>query len=277
MAPSNVMPLLTTDPPSRGIIHYEVYGKGRPVLFLHGWLGSWQLWREVIERVGVAYRTYSLDFWGFGESRGMGVRDETIQEFSVDAFVDMVGQFMDKLGIPKAAVIGHSMGGTVALKSALRYPDRIVKAGAVGSPIEGGSLYPALKLAGYGPAASLGFLVPPALFAIIGTYVSFAAKDGRSLRRMVLQDLSQTTLQSFFQSIGTLHRTDISDQVRLLQQPILGIYGKKDIIVSHKQYKVMNERVPNSRVELYDDAGHFPMLDQPDQFAKDVLLFLEDR
>ena len=63
------MPLLTTDPPYRGIIHYEVYGKGRPVLLLHGWLGSWQLWRETIERVGMSYRAYSLDFWGFGESR----------------------------------------------------------------------------------------------------------------------------------------------------------------------------------------------------------------
>jgi len=271
------VPLLTTDPPYRGIIHYEVYGKGRPVLFLHGWLGSWQLWRETIERVGTAYRTYSLDFWGFGESRGAGAREGAIQDFSVDAFVDMVGQFMDKLGIPKAAVIGHSMGGTVAMSAAMRYPDKIVKAGAVGSPIDGESLAPLLKIGGIPAAASLGFMFQPVLRGIIGSYLTFSAKDGAALRKMVMSDFSQITAQSFFQSIGTLRRTNLSDRVMTIQQPLLGIYGRKDIIVSPKQHKLMQQLVPHARVEYYQDAGHFPMLDTPDRFIADVMSFLDTR
>lgn len=271
------MPLLTTDPPYRGIIHYEVYGKGRPVLFLHGWLNSWQLWRETIERVGVGYRTYSLDFWGFGESRAAGSREEMIQEFSVDAFVEMVGQFMDKLGIPKAAVIGHSMGGTVALSCAMRYPDRIVKAAAIGSPVNGESLYLLLKLGGIPAVATLGFTFMPILRNIIGTYVYFSAKDGRTVRKMFLHDFSQTTMQSFFQSINTLRYTNLSDRIMTIQQPLLGIYGKKDIIVSHKQNKLMSQLVPHARVELYNDAGHFPMLDTPERFINDILTFLESQ
>jgi pimeloyl-ACP methyl ester carboxylesterase len=271
------VPLLTTDPPSRGIIHYEVYGHGRPVLFLHGWLGSWQLWRDTVASVGEQYRTYSLDFWGFGESRGAGTQEESIQSFSVSAFVDMVGQFMDKLGIPKAAVVGHSMGGTVAMACAIRYPDRIVKATAIGAPINGDSLYLLLKLGGIPSFASLGFLVPPALRAIIGTYTYFAAKDGAAIRRMVLNDLSKTTMQSFFESIGTLHRTDLSAELSNLQQPLLGIYGKRDIIVSSKQNKVMQQLVPHADVKLYDGAGHFPMMDTPDLFISDVLGFLDNR
>lgn len=271
------MPLLTTDPPSRGIIHYEVYGKGRPVLFLHGWLGSWQLWRETIARVGEQYRTYSLDFWGFGESRGVGAKEEAIQDFSVSAFVEMVGQFMDKLGIPKAAVIGHSMGGTVAMSSAIRYPDRVVKACAIGSPINGESLYLMLKLGGNPALASLGFLIPPALRMIIGTYTYFAAKDGKAVRKMVLEDLSRTTLQSFFESIGTLRRTDLTTQLSQLHQPLLGIYGKKDIIVSPKQSRVMAQLVPHALVKFYDDAGHFPMIDTPEKFITDILAFLDSR
>ncbi|NJL94717.1 MAG: alpha/beta hydrolase [Anaerolineae bacterium] len=271
------MPLLTTDPPYRGIIHYEVYGKGRPVLFLHGWLGSWQLWRKTIEHVGGNFRTYSLDFWGFGESRGAGRREETVQEFSVDAFVDMVGQFMDKLGIPKAAVIGHSMGGTVAMSCALRYPDRIVKAVAVGAPIDGDSLYLLLKLGGNSALASLGFTFMPVLRGIIGTYIRFAAKDGQALQRMVLHDFSQTTSQSFFQSIRTLHNTDLTEKIGLIQQPLMGIYGKRDIIVGHKQGYLMQRLVPHSRLEMYSDAGHFPMLDEPERFISDISTFLEVR
>lgn len=269
------MPLLTTDPPSRGIIHYEVYGKGRPVLFLHGWLGSWQLWRETIARVGEHYRTYSLDFWGFGESRGVGAQEEAVQDFSVNAFVNMVGQFMDKMGIPKAAVIGHSMGGTVAMSSAIRYPDRVVKACAVGSPINGESLYLALKIAGNPFMASLGFYFPPILRAIIGNYVGMSANDGRALKEMVVRDLSRTTMQSFFESIGTLRRTNLTNDLPKIQQPLMGIYGKKDIIVSPKQHKLMASLVPHAQIKYYDDAGHFPMMDSQERFITDVLQFLE--
>ena len=271
------MPLLTTDPPYRGIIHYEVYGRGRPVLFLHGWLGSWQLWRSTVEHVGTNFRAYSLDFWGFGDSRGAGARDETVQEFSIDAFVDMVGQFMDKLGIPKAAIIGHSMGGTVAMASALRYPDRLVKAVAVGSPIDGDSLYLLLKAGGVPALAGLGFTFVPVLRGIISTYLRFSAKDGKYVQDMMMKDFSQTTMQSFFQSINSLWNTDLTDQLGTLQQPLMGIYGKKDIIVGHKQGYLMQELLPQSRMEMYGDAGHFPMLDCPERFISDISSFLETR
>ena len=56
---------ITTD---QGIVHYEVFGKGRPVILLHGWLGSWGLWQKTMTFLGQYYRTYALDFWGFGES-----------------------------------------------------------------------------------------------------------------------------------------------------------------------------------------------------------------
>ncbi|MFP4321847.1 MAG: alpha/beta fold hydrolase [Anaerolineales bacterium] len=271
------MPLLTTDPPSRGIIHYEVYGKGRPVLFLHGWLGSWQLWRETIARVGERYRTYSLDFWGFGESKGFGPQNEAVQEFTVSAFVDMVGQFMNKLGIPKAAVIGHSMGGTVAMSSAIRYPERVVKTCAIGSPINGETLYWALKIGGNPFMASLGFLVPPALRFIIGSYVYMAANDGQVVRTMVLDDLSRTTMQSFFESINTLRRTDLTSELAQVQQPLLGIYGKKDIIVSPKNHKIMQNLVPHAEVKWYPNSGHFPMIDDQEKFIEDILEFLDSR
>lgn len=271
------MPLLTTDPPYRGIIHYERYGNGRPVLFLHGWLGSWQLWRNTIEKVGERYKTYSLDFFGFGESRGAGTKDQALQDYTVDNFVEMVGQFMDKLGIPKAALVGHSMGGTVAMSAALKYPDKVVKACAVGSPIDGESLYLLLKLGGIPQIAQLGFLVPPGLRLVIGTYLLFCANDGRAVRDMVLKDLDNTNTKSFFQSIGTLRRTNLTSVLPSIQQPLLGIYGRKDIIVSPKQHDLMQRLVPHAGLHYYRGSGHFPMLDEPDRFVADILEFLDNR
>ena len=109
------MSSITTD---QGIVHYEVYGRGRPVILLHGWVGSWGLWQETMAYLGRYYRTYALDFWGFGDS---GKKRET---YAVQDFVGLVDQFMDHLGIAKAPLVGHSMGGTVSLSVAIQYPHR---------------------------------------------------------------------------------------------------------------------------------------------------------
>ncbi|HDN79852.1 MAG TPA: alpha/beta hydrolase, partial [Chloroflexi bacterium] len=51
-----------------GIIHYEVIGRGRPLIFIHGWLGSWRYWMGSMEELSPYFRTYALDLWGFGDS-----------------------------------------------------------------------------------------------------------------------------------------------------------------------------------------------------------------
>lgn len=268
------MPLLVTEPPNPGIIHYETYGRGRPVLLLHGWLGSWNLWRQTIENLGKEFKTYSLDFWGFGESRGTGDRASNLQSFKVESFVEMVNQFMDKLGIPRAAIIGHSMGGTVTLNMAIRYPEKVVKASCIGSPINGNSLNLLLKLSGVPAFAFLVWRFPYLLRLFLRIYSRFMAKDGKAMADMISKDVSQLTMESFFQSIGTLRETNLTDQLNKITMPTLGIYGKRDIIVSPKQRLVLSNGVPHAQIEYIPDAGHFPMLDTPDRFINVVREFL---
>ena len=133
------MSSITTD---QGIVHYEVYGRGRPVILLHGWLGSWGLWQETMAYLGQYFRTYALDFWGFGES------GKKIENYSIPVYVSMVNQFMEQLGIVQAPLVGHSMGGTVSLAVAIDHPDRVQKVAVIGSPIFGSSLSLLLKLFG---------------------------------------------------------------------------------------------------------------------------------
>ena len=125
----------------QGIVHYEAYGRGRPVLLLHGWLNSWAIWRPTVELLGKEFRLYALDFLGFGES---GSQTEKTENFSVSNFVLMVNEFMDRMAIKKAPLVGHSMGGTVSLSTAIQFPDKVVKVIVVGSPVNGTSLSPLL-------------------------------------------------------------------------------------------------------------------------------------
>ncbi len=262
------MPSLVTD---QGIVHYETYGRGRPVLLLHGWLGSWALWRDTIEVLGREFKTYSLDFWGFGSN--------PVEEgfsFSVDNFVEMVYQFMERLGIRRAPLIGHSMGGTVSLGMTIRYPERVVKVGVVGSPIVGSSLNLLLKLSGYQAVARFFFISPPLVKLFLRGYSYFMANDGRKMSRMIAEDFSQVTVNSFFESIGTLRETDLRPRLSEIHVPTLGIYGRKDIIVDPRQHDVLLKGVPSAEGHLFQKSGHFPMLDEPEHFHATLIQFLHN-
>ncbi len=261
----------------QGIVHYEAYGRGRPVLLLHGWLGSWALWRSTIAELGKEFRTYALDFWGFGESGGQGA------DFSVDNFTVLVNEFMDRLGIVKAPLIGHSMGGTVSLGMAVRHPEKVVKVIVVGSPIQGSSLNPLLKLAGYsgwiGLANTAPFLFTQFMRVLKvglrgGSYL--LAKDGQALGKMMVADISGLTVGPFFQSIGTLRQTDLRQRVGEVRVPVMGVYGKRDYIVSPNQRNVLKQYAPHSKIEWFEDSGHFPMIDEPERFHATVRHFLNN-
>jgi len=260
------VPTLVTE---KGIVHYETYGRGRPVILLHGWLGSWALWRKTIEELGKEFRTYALDFIGFGESSGEG--------FTVDTYVEIVNLFMEKLGIVKAPLIGHSMGGTVSLGVAARYPEKIVKVVVVGSPIVGTSLNFFLKLSGYKGIADMVFAMPILLNVFIYGLTHLGTNDPNTLYRMVKEDAAKTSPDSFFQSIGTLRKTDLTEQITQLQMPILGVYGRKDIIVNPRQGKLLLQYAPNSREAWFENSGHFPMLDEPQRFHQTIANFLHGR
>ena len=258
------MSSITTD---KGILHFEVFGKGKPVIFLHGWLGSWGLWQNTMKFVGKSYRTYALDFWGFGES------DDRLNSYNVMDFVNLVGQFMDQLGIEKAPLIGHSMGGTVSLMSAIKDPDRIEKIIVVGSPIKGSSLSLPLRLAGRRLIAEKLFKNFE-LFRKTLRRISPLICNDPLFPEIMDRDLSKTNLESFLNSIRSLNQVDLRPQLIRINKPVLGLYGNRDNIVSPFQYKVLMKGVPHAQIERFPNSGHFIMLDEPRLFMQLVNEFL---
>ncbi len=259
------MPSFTTD---QGIIHYEVFGRGRPVILLHGWLGSWGLWQETMTDLGRNFRTYALDFWGFGES------DTKRPSFAVKDFVTLVDQFMTQLGIERAPLVGHSMGGTVSLWVATQYPHRVTKVVVVGSPIVGSSLSLLLKLFGQ---RAVAYVIYHNLWILKLGFHLLAPWYSQDKRwpEMMIRDLSRTTLESFLLSIASLRRTDLRPQLSQIQVPVLGIYGEKDIVVHPEQWKLIQQGVPQANIIRFTKAGHFIMLDEPEKFATCLKAFLD--
>ncbi len=254
----------------QGIVHYETYGQGKPVVLLHGWLGSWGLWQRTMELLGRSHRTYALDFWGFGES---GKKRET---YAVGDFVTLVDQFMDKLGIESAPVVGHSMGGTVSLSMAFRFPHRVQKVVVVGSPIVGSSLNILLQLAGYRPIAFVVYNLPVILRLGLRAFSPLIVNhDPLGWYHMQERDLSKTTLESFFASIGSLRRTDLRPRLAEVKMPTLGVYGAGDTIVHPRQYEPLKAGVSQAEIEIMHGSRHFPMIDEPEHFNRVLKDFLD--
>jgi len=256
---------LTTD---HGILHYEVFGRGKPVILLHGWLGSWGLWQDTMAYLGQYYRTYALDFWGFGES------GRKLNTYQVNDFISMVNQFMEKMGIYSAPLVGHSMGGTVSLSVAMQYPERAQKVAVIGSPIHGSSLAPLLKISGLRPIAWLLFSFFP-LFRFFMRFYSPLISSAPNFTEMMDRDLSKTTLESFLISIATLRKTDLRPNLGQIKIPVMGMYGDKDIIVHPRQWQPLLKGVPHAQIERFSKAGHFIMMDEPKPCMEKLRSFLE--
>jgi pimeloyl-ACP methyl ester carboxylesterase len=256
---------ITTD---QGIVHYEVIGRGRPVILLHGWLGSWGLWQETMAVLGRHYRTYALDFWGFGES---GTKRDT---YNVQDFVRLVGQFMEQLGIAQAPLVGHSMGGTVSLSAAIQYPQRVRKVVVIGSPIQGTSLSFLLKLFGRRPVA---WVVYHNLWALKLGFRLLAPLYSRDPRwpDMMDRDIARVNLESFLLSIASLRCTDLRASLPKVGVPVLGMYGDRDVVVNPRQWKPLQAGVTTARIERFPKSGHFIMLDEPQKFVYTLRDFLD--
>ena len=100
------------------LVHYEAIGRGRPIVFIHGWVGSWRYWWSTMQAMAALQcRAYAFDLWGFGDS---GKRRE---RYDFESYINLLGDFTEQLGLPSATLVGHSLGAAVALRYACEQPE----------------------------------------------------------------------------------------------------------------------------------------------------------
>jgi pimeloyl-ACP methyl ester carboxylesterase len=207
-------------------------------------------------------RIYALDFWGFGES------DKRQDTYQIADYVSMVIQFMDTMGILKAPVFGHSMGGTVAMSLTLDHPDRVNKVAVTGSPMNGDSLSLLLKFAGKEWVGRLLWRYPPLMNLVMWGYAPWVATGQANIHERMMEHISKSTWMSFSRSIASLRETDLRSRLPEVQIPVLAIYGTSDGVVNPNQAEVIRSQIPQARVEVFEGSKHFPMLSEPDRFHR---------
>lgn len=111
------------------LIHYEVLGRGRPVILIHDVIGSWRYWVPAMQHLHVKFRVYALDLYGYGDSA------KTAARYTLEQQIALLDAFMLQLGLPKAALIGHGLGALVAAEFARLYPERVPRLMVVSAPL----------------------------------------------------------------------------------------------------------------------------------------------
>jgi len=132
------------------LVHYEVLGRGRPVVLIHGWIGAWQYWVPLMQQIHLKYRVYALDLFGFGDSA------KNAKKYSFEQQVSLLDEFMTQMGLPKAALIGHGLGAMVLTEFAKQQPDRVARMMAISAP-----LFDSGDLDTRNPAGTRVLLTPP--------------------------------------------------------------------------------------------------------------------
>ena len=245
------------------LVHYEVIGRGKPIIFLHGWLGSWRYWMSTMEALARRHRCYALDFWGFGDS------DKSRLDCTVSDYLSLVDQFMDRMGLLDAPVVGHSMGGTIAIRLGLEYPHRVSRLVLVSAPVVGRSCSSIIKLAS-NPTINRLFWKP----AILSTWGRpllhrWIATNWQVWYREILEDVLKVKPEAAQQSGYTLVRTDLRAQLRHLKMPVLAIHGAKDTVVAFSELdRFKDGNLRQAQTVAFEKSQHFPMLDSPAEFHK---------
>jgi pimeloyl-ACP methyl ester carboxylesterase len=234
-----------------GLVHYEVIGRGRPLVFIHGWLGSWRYWVPTMEDVSVGQRAYALDLWGFGDS------DKVSTHYDVEAYVKLLDDFLEHLGVWRVTLVGHALGGVVALMFAARASDRVEHVMGVSVPLVGADINrPLANLSGDGDA----------LERLVARRAKFPE---------VTMEVRKTDVAAVVQSMRSAMGQDLHRVLPPLDIPVLLVYGGGDPLIKLPEQERLQDCGDNVRAISLNGAQHFPMLEERNRFTRLLKDFLE--
>ena len=274
-------------------LHYFCGGSGPPLVLVHG-LGSSAAveFYYNLEPLAAHHRVFAIDLPGFGRS------DKPVLEYTIDLFVRAVSDLMACEGIERAAVMGVSMGGRVALGLALDSPEKVerlvlVDALGVGAPRRV-LAYSILLTRGLGEltlrgtARALRQMNPAVIRRFWGWYLKRPnrvasiwsderiANHGTLLATPEYRAAYLSALRSIAGMRQLRNGVVVEDRLPELRMPTLLIWGGHDHIFPASHARAAKDRIPNGRLEIFDDSGHTPQMEEPDRFNRVVLGFLQE-
>ena len=230
-----------------------------PVLLIHGAGGHHLYWPPQVRRLH-NQRMFAMDLPGHGKSDGIG-------HHRVQDYADEILKLMAALRLNAAVLVGHSMGGAIALDAAIRFPRRVLGLCLIGSGarlrVDPAILRSLAQDSNYAAALRL-----------IGER-SFAARTGRRLMELAMQRMAETRPSVLHGDLMACNAFDVTHQISNINSPTLVLCGAEDQMTPPKYSDFMHANIGGSRLKIIPGAGHMVMLEQPDEVADELASFLD--
>lgn len=258
-------------------VHYAMAGDGPPVVLLHGLGASHLTWQENIEALAEKFTVYAMDIPGHGDSVKEGVT------YTIDASVSFTFGFLDAMGLESAALVGNSMGGLIALKSALAASDRVSHLCLIDTAGFGKEIAPFLRI------MSLPFVGELAerqatrstsnmlrqIFA--GKNIATEALTAELVRTRSLPGARSAVLKTLREGVnifGMKPKHRLLAQLPGLPMPIMVVWGGRDRFFPLSHAYAAADAVPSAKLLVLPDAGHWPHMQEPGVFNPELTAFL---
>ena len=231
------------------MVHYEALGRGRPIVFLHGWTGSWRYWINAMQVASTSFRAYAIDLFGFGDTSRDPLR------YTLDKQADLINRFLEEMGIGKVALVGHDLGALVALTFIKQQPKSVDRIMAINCPLEYEALNSRMRTASATELVEwLTSRTPEALAA--------------------LSDASKVDPMAVSASMTGFQSNHLFDEVRNLGIPSLFVYGTNNPALPLPTQDRTDALPLHMHQINLEGAGHFPMVDNATQFNRLLTDFL---
>ena len=235
--------------------NYKIGGKGENLLILHGWSGSSDSWRKIIEILEIKFRVICPDFPGFGKTKPPKI------PWNLDDFVEWLGEFTGKLNLESFFLLGHSFGGRVAIKFSILYPEKVKKLILINSA--------GIKQ-DWGLREKIIFQASKIGNAIFSKNHFLRFKDGaRNLFYRIAR------IKDYSKAKGVMRETmkkiveeDLLPELPKIQNETLIVWGEKDRIIPLKYAFIFKEKIKNSKLEILPKIRHSPHLEDPEKLAE---------
>jgi len=262
---------------------FRMVGSGPPLLLIHGIGDSSETWLKAIPELARRYTVIAPDLLGHGESA------KPRADYAIAAYACGMRDLLSVLDVDRVTVVGHSLGGGIAMQFAYQFPDRCERLVLVGSGGIGPEVHPLLRIAA-APGAELGLslaasapvraamrLAAPVLRSTggmrLGPDFGYVLDRYRALRPRTARQAFLRTLRAGVdvrgQVITMLDRCYLAEVL-----PTLIIWGRRDRVIPIRHARIAHEAIPGSRLEIFDQSGHFPHRDDPERFVAVVDDFL---
>lgn len=232
------------------IVHYEALGRGRPIVFLHDWVGSWRYWINAMQVASTSFRAYALDLYGFGDT----ARDPL--QYSLDKQADLVNRFLGEMGIGKVALVGHGLGALVGFAFIRKMPTSVDRMMAISCPLTYDAVNARLRTAPMSELVDWLAVRSPENIAALG-------------------DAAKADPQAIAASMAGLQSDNLFGGVRNIGIPCLFVYGPNDPSLTVPDPEDEETSLPLHMHQInLEGAGHFPMLDDALKFNRLLTDFL---